>query len=1076
MPALSLDLTDTTAIFPIAYGLQPVRGWPVSSYETVLTQSSQWTKRQALAEGPWDGLEKLWMDAFEIAGADYRFHNGLETDTPDDFFPSDVPHPWTAYVSARSIPGLSRNQVDELFGIYRTLRTANYNGAGVQIDSSGNPVGGGDPRNYFFYKPNPANVAADQILRWGKRANAIVNWPAWVDWRDYNDELINWDDSKYTPRSISLTPTTGGSLSSGQTYYIRVSTIKGADQSSASRQTASILASQVTLPGGTNAFQVNWLLDETVTDHSSFRVYIGTVPGVWLGYFAVANPAQRNLLITTTSGTSAGSPLDQATAGLLRQIKRFECMPFFIPPYDLGTALDRICQISCADWQWSGLGTSTYRNDKIRFMSPATRAAVFTLNLAETAPGSFHTFPVDRRIRPNQIIVNFRDRDDEFLAPASPVVLNRDLVQEDDGIIKPFNIDLGTAYRSQAQRVASYYLRMLCDMDQMATLIASPKTYHVLPGDTVLVTNNMPGWTDVKFMVQKKQEIIEGSRLGDSLTLRLYVDGMYSDTDHSPLPRPLPIPPIDPFAAPPLITSLTLEENPRLRLDGTFAFIIRGVVQFANFAAPQKGRVYVNKPSDDPGDYNSTGIVVFPDPANQGVFEYEANEIGTYNFKVVTEGPLGASFGLGAAVAYSLDVLGLIPIPAPDGISIFWDSYTTSDSSRFQQLQFSVANNNGLRKLLFDIFSPAGALMSADVSTNEIVSAGHGLVNGDYVAFSTTAELPTPLDPLGHYWVRDVDTPTVGRFKVSRTLGGAAIDLVSTGTGAHYFHKRVRSMPAVPGINNPAVFDDEVNTVTIAGAGPIVEEIHSDYFGRNNADPSKSSHAFHSMNIEGSLVASNVKTFNVLGKITRESSFVDFTLGSIIKAANTYTRVTLYNDAESPHPIYEFMFTLLVGGFAEEAGVDARRWKLQIKEVNEPGGVEGTYTIQKLLVPGYELPGTEYRFSMVGSELRYMRNRKDLIYRSTRPLDFPYTVVAEVSGGHIIHNIRVGGRTEILCTYPDTDAIRDFNLNPPPTEYMVRVYEEQVLANGTTVLGNVTQFITPFEPPTPTGVGNYMIP
>src|SRR6267143_2877234 len=483
-----LDIVDSLVRFPISYGKQPVRGWRIKHSDAVVGGGTQRTLQQALGEGPWDGVDKLWTDAFEILSADYIFHNGTDVDSSDANFPSDPAHPWTSYLSAKAKAGLTDAQTDELFGIYRTLRTPNYNGSGQQLDSGGSIVSPSDPRTAYFFKPNPANCALDQLLRWGKRLPGIVNFPAWVDWRDFNDELIWWDDTKYTPRSLSLTPSGGGSLTPGQTYYVRVSTMRSGDQSSASQKTIETYPHSITLAGGQTSFQVSWLIkgDELQPaappgDMSSFRVYIGTVPGVWLGYFTVANPALRTLLITTTAGVTAGPPLDQASSGLLRQIKRFYCGKFFFPPYDLATALDQICQISCADWQWSGLGTNTYRNDKVRFLSPANRAPVFTLNLAETGMGTFSATQVDRRSRYNQIIVNFRDLDDDFLAAAQPVILNRELLQASDGQIKGFAIDGGTMYRSQAQRMASFFSRVLCDQDRFAGMRGSPKSYHVLP-------------------------------------------------------------------------------------------------------------------------------------------------------------------------------------------------------------------------------------------------------------------------------------------------------------------------------------------------------------------------------------------------------------------------------------------------------------------------------------------------------------------------------------------------------------------------------------------------------------------
>lgn len=661
---LTLDLTDKLVRFPISYGYQPVKGFPVKHFDTDSVNSTRRTKQHGLGEGPWDACEKLWADtsnlAKEIPASDFKFHPGMGNDVPDTNFPSDAPHPWTSYISAIG-PTLGSGEDYELFGIYRTLRTGNYNGAGQQINSAGAVVNPADPRDEYFFKPNPANASIDQIIRWGQQSSVIINWPAWVDWRDFNDELISWDNSFYTPRSLSLTPTAGGTLTPGQTYYVRVSTLRGGDESSASMRTLESKASTITLLSGQTSFQVNWLIkgDENTpatnpSGITGYRIYIGTVPGVWLGFFGVSNPSSRTFLITTTAGLTGGNPLDVAQPSLLVQIKRFECGLFFLPPYDLSASLDRICQISCSDWQWSGLGTNTFRNDKVRFMTPANRNPVFTLNLAETKTGTFSTSPVDRRNRPNQILVNFRDRDDEFLGEAQPVILDREQLQVSDKQVKPFTIDGGTMTRSQAQRVASFYARVLCDMDQISQMLASPKSYHILPGDVINVTNDTPDWTDVKFVVRKKIENVEKKDLGDPIISQLYTNDLYSDTDYAPLPRPLPLPKFDPFRIPPAVTSITLQQRITLLKLGVPMFNILGTVQFQTFP-DQIGRLWWQSPSDL--TFQPTETILHPDSNLQARFELRGIDPGLHKFKVVTESVLGNKLPIGAHPEFTIIVL-----------------------------------------------------------------------------------------------------------------------------------------------------------------------------------------------------------------------------------------------------------------------------------------------------------------------------------------------------------------------------------------------------------------------------------
>ncbi len=68
-----------------------------------------------------------------------------------------------------------------------------------------------------------------------------------------------------------------------------------------------------------------------------------------------------------------------------------------------------------------------------------------------------------------------------------------------------------------------------------------------------------------------------------------------------------------------------------------------------------------------------------------------------------------------------------------------------------------------------------------------IVSAGHGLSNGDKIQFSGT--LPAELSPLTVYYVVNKDTDY---FQVSLTLGGAAVEFTDDG-GAGFIHELTQS-------------------------------------------------------------------------------------------------------------------------------------------------------------------------------------------------------------------------------------------------------------------------------------------
>jgi hypothetical protein len=88
-------------------------------------------------------------------------------------------------------------------------------------------------------------------------------------------------------------------------------------------------------------------------------------------------------------------------------------------------------------------------------------------------------------------------------------------------------------------------------------------------------------------------------------------------------------------------------------------------------------------------------------------------------------------------------------------------------------------------------WSPAGATArraisvdAAGVTANDIFSPGHGLVAGNSVLFWATigSVLPSPLAEDTEYFVIAAGL-TTDSFRVSTTLGGAAVDLTAIGDG-----------------------------------------------------------------------------------------------------------------------------------------------------------------------------------------------------------------------------------------------------------------------------------------------------
>jgi hypothetical protein len=89
-----------------------------------------------------------------------------------------------------------------------------------------------------------------------------------------------------------------------------------------------------------------------------------------------------------------------------------------------------------------------------------------------------------------------------------------------------------------------------------------------------------------------------------------------------------------------------------------------------------------------------------------------------------------------------------------------------------------------------DLFNSAGngafsrPSFTADDTTDTITSAGHGLSDDRAVRLFTAGTLPGGLSLATTYYVVN---STLNTFQLSATLGGSAIDITGTGTGAHSF-------------------------------------------------------------------------------------------------------------------------------------------------------------------------------------------------------------------------------------------------------------------------------------------------
>lgn len=211
-----------------------------------------------------------------------------------------------------------------------------------------------------------------------------------------------------------------------------------------------------------------------------------------------------------------------------RSIPRFECHVAFTADVGLADALNAICATSGAFWQDDG--------SQIRFVPPTSETIVHHFDESNIVSGSFSITPQDMRSRPNYLIAEFRDLDDEYLSPSKTPPAYRQALIDKVGRVRPPNRVFANMYRSQAERLLQRQLRMEADNPNIVNLRGMGDSFHVLPGDYVTVSHPIPSWTYKRCLVLSVAAD-SGERSADETDFVLQAidsEHLYLDTDHTP--------------------------------------------------------------------------------------------------------------------------------------------------------------------------------------------------------------------------------------------------------------------------------------------------------------------------------------------------------------------------------------------------------------------------------------------------------------------------------------------------------------------------------------------------------------
>jgi len=174
---------------------------------------------------------------------------------------------------------------------------------------------------------------------------------------------------------------------------------------------------------------------------------------------------------------------------------------------------------------------------------------------------------------------------------------------------------------------------------------------------------------------------------------------------------------------------------------------------------------------------------------------------------------------------------------------------------------------------LVSTFIPADVILP-DTVDSAISITNHGLVNGDPVYFQTTATLPSPLVVNQVYYVVSA---TSLQFKVSKTKGGDAIKLITTGTGTHSIYV---NQPYGPNDWSPYYPMSQLSPTAYKLNGPTASSLYCVQLRLIGADSRANAFSLYQMTPE-------VANTTLAALATRLSALDDPTTGEVVVARGT---------------------------------------------------------------------------------------------------------------------------------------------------------------------------------------------
>lgn len=494
------------AYIVVAYGRHIVRGrCPLFDVSGNIV-----TLLQILGEGEWEAVESIFYDGLPIDLALCKFHPGtLSTGDNDpiqgvdEFFSSARPYSGTTYVRVPLPAGIGdAKNLDGFVAIARTAKVADY-------DASGNQIG-------FGYSANPARVAADLIVNRSKLSKSVIDWVSWVAWRNYCDDVL----------TISVNPNAEGMGLRGSYYNgynFETFVLQRIDEVINFAWNYSSPASGI----GANQFSIRWEgrikfdFAETYTFKSAhddkFKLVVNgitiinsTTAETNTGTFAATSAGQTVDIIieygqftdiakVDLQWSSASLPLEVVKRKNLysspSMIKRYEAHVFFAQPTTLVDALAVVCLQSNSTYQLIG--------DKYVFSAIEQRTVTANLTESDFVEGTLEISRSDRRNLPNRATVSYRNLDSTFIEiEKDPPFIDRQDLQAIAGrTISQTVFDLFNERYDQARRVLENYERFQLSNNLIVDFRGMPRTFGLLPGDLITLTETTFGFNQKQFIV-----------------------------------------------------------------------------------------------------------------------------------------------------------------------------------------------------------------------------------------------------------------------------------------------------------------------------------------------------------------------------------------------------------------------------------------------------------------------------------------------------------------------------------------------------------------------------------------------